>query len=161
MANYEVQIKLRTDGAYSNLYPTVPPAVSTQIRQNTNSISSLKAYQLKAKPNQQLYYNASGGGSAVDIANSMQNYSCVVATIKGADGTVMNTSLMYFGMYLGLTLLPNTAEGIASTWANNSTNYIVDVTKVSDDESKKGFVHIKNATTGALEGSLIALIGVI
>lgn len=157
MANYEVQIKLRTDGAYSNLYPTVPPAVSTQIRQNTNSISSLKAYQLKAKPNQQLYYNASGGGSAVDIANSMQNYSCVVATIKGADGTVMNTSLMYFG----LTLLPNTAEGIASTWANNSTNYIVDVTKVSDDETRRGFVRIENAKTGALEGSLIALIGVI
>lgn len=157
MANYEVQIKLRADGAYDNLYPTVPPAVSTQIRQNTNSISSLKAYQLKAKPNQQLYYNASGGGSAVDIVNSMKNYSCVVATIKGADGTVMNTSLMYFG----LTLLPNTAEGIASTWANNSTNYIVDVTKVSDDETKKGFVRIKNATTGALEGSLIALIGVI
>lgn len=157
MANYEVQIRLRTDGAYDNLYPTVPPAVSTQIRQNTHSISSLKAYQLKAKPNQQLYYNASGGGSNVNIINSMENYSCVVATIKGADGTVMNTSLMYFG----LTLLPNTAEGIASTWANNKTNYIVDVTKVSDDETSKGFVHIKNATTGALEGSLIALIGVI
>lgn len=157
MANYEVQIKLRTDGAYSNLYPTVPPAVSTQIRQNANSISNLKAYQLKAKPNQRLYYNASGGGSDVNIVNSMENYSCVVATIKGADGTVMNTSLMYFG----ITLLPNTAEGIASTWANNSTNYIVDVTKVSDDESKRGFVHIKNATTGASEGSLIALIGVI
>lgn len=157
MANYEVQIKLRTDGAYSNLYPTVPPAVSTQIRQNTNSISSLKAYQLKAKPNQQLYYNASGGGSAVDIANSMQNYSCVVATIKGADGTVMNTSLMYFG----LTLLPNTAEGIASTWASRLTDYIVSVTRVSDDETNRGFVRIKNAKTGALEGSLIALIGVI
>lgn len=157
MANYEVQIKLRTDGAYSNLYPTVPPAVSTQIRQNTNSISSLRAYQLKAKPNQQLYYNASGGGSAVDIANSMQNYSCVVATIKGADGTVMNTSLMYFG----LTLLPDTTEGIASTWASRLTDYIVSVTRVSDDETSRGFVRIENAKTGALEGSLIALIGVI
>lgn len=158
MANYEVQIKLRTDGAYSNLYPTVPPAVSTQIRQNANSISSLKAYQLKAKPNQQLYYNASGGGSTVTIEKSMANYGLVVATIKDDDNTIINTSPMYFGQRTGYA--GDVAEGIASTWASHSAKYIVDVVRETDT-SDAGHVTIINASTGASAGSLIALIGVI
>lgn len=158
MANYEVQIKLRADGAYDNLYPTVPPAVSTQIRQNANSISSLKAYQLKAKPNQQLYYNASGGGSTVTIEKSMANYSLAVATIKDDDNTIINTSPMYFGQKTGYA--GDVAEGIASTWASNSAKYIVDVVRETDT-SDAGHVTIINASTGASAGSLIALIGVI
>lgn len=158
MANYEVQIKLRADGAYDNLYPTVPPAVSTQIRQNANSISSLKACQLKAKPNQQLYYNASGGGSTVTIEKSMANYSLAVATIKDDDNTIINTSPMYFGQKTGYA--GDVAEGIASTWASNSAKYIVDVVRETDT-SDAGHVTIINASTGASAGSLIALIGVI
>lgn len=158
MANYEVQIKLRTDGAYDNLYPTVPPAVKVQITKNASNISNLKAYQLKAKPNQQLYYNASGGGSTVTIEKSMANYSLVVATIKDDDNTIINTSPMYFGQRTGYA--GDVAEGIASTWASNSAKYIVDVVRGSDT-SDAGRVTIINASTGASAGSLIALIGVI
>ena len=161
MANYEVQIKLRTDGAYDNLYPTVPPAVKVQITKNASGISNLKAYQLKAKPNQQLYYNASGGGSTVTIEKSMANYSLVVATIKDDDNTIINTSPMYFGQRTGYA--GDVAEGIASTWASNSAKYIVDVVRHTDtsDASDAGHVTIINASTGASAGSLIALIGVI
>lgn len=158
MANYEVQIKLRTDGAYNKLYPTVPPAVQVQITKNTSSISSLKAYQLKAKPNQQLYYNASGGGSTVTIEKSMANYSLVVATIKDDTGAIINTSPMYFGQRSGYA--GDVAEGIASAWASNSAKYVVDVVRETNT-SDAGHVTIRNAATGASAGSLIALIGVI
>lgn len=158
MANYEVQIKLRTDGAYSKLYPTVPPAVRVQIIKNTSNISSLKAYQLKAKPNQQLYYNASGGGSTVTIEKSMANYSLVVATIKDDTGAIINTSPMYFGQRSGYA--GDVAEGIASAWASRSAKYIVNVAREADT-SGAGHVTIEDAATGASAGSLIALIGVV
>lgn len=156
MANYEVQIKLREDGAYNkNLYPTVPPAVSGQITKNAQDINALKDKALTVTPNTRLYYNAAGGGSSVTIRGSgiMNNYSCVVATIKGADDTIMNTSPMYFH--------GNIAEGFASTWGSTSVGYAVHVNRFENDHDEAGIVVIRNASSGELGGSLIALIGVI
>lgn len=155
MANYEVQIKLRTDGAYSNLYPTVPPAVSGQITKNAQDIGVLKNKALPAKPNQRLYYNAAGGGSNVTTAApDLLKYSCIVATIKATDGTVMNTAPMYFN--------GNVANGFASEWGAASVKYIVRVYRHQPDTlGKTGDIAIFNATGSAPDGSLIALIGVI
>ena len=107
MANYEIQIKQRVNDDYKNLYPTVPPAVSEQITKNTQDISALKNKALPAKPNQKIYDNAAGGGSVVTIATTdLLKYSCVVATVKTTDGTIINTAPMYFN--------GNTAKGFAS-----------------------------------------------
>lgn len=155
MANYEVQIKLRTDGAYSNLYPTVPPAVSGQITKNAQDIGVLKNKALPAKPNQRLYYNAAGGGSNVTTtAPDLLKYSCIVATIKATDGTVMNTAPMYFN--------GNVANGFASEWGAASAKYVVRVDRHQPNTlGETGDIAIFNATGSASDGSLIALIGVI
>lgn len=155
MANYEVQIKLRTDVAYSNLYPTVPPAVSGQITKNAQDIGVLKNKALPAKPNQRLYYNAAGGGSNVAItAPDLLKYSCIVATIRATDGTVMNTAPMYFN--------GNVANGFASEWGAASVKYVVRVDRHQPNTlGETGDIAIFNATGSASDGSLIALIGVI
>lgn len=155
MANYEVQIKLRTDGAYSNLYPTVPPAVSEQITKNAQDISALKNKALLVKPNQRLYYNAAGGGSNVAVKTTdLLKYSCIIATIKATDGTVMNTALMYFN--------GNAAKGFASEWGAASVKCVVSVDRHQPNSlGETGDVAIFNATGSGAGGSLIALIGVI
>lgn len=155
MANYEVQIKLRTDGAYNNLYPTVPPAVSEQMTKNAQDISALKNKALPAKPNQRLYYNAAGGGSGVTVTTTdLLKYSCVVATIKATDGTVMNTAPMYFN--------GNVANGFASEWGAASVKCVVRVDRHQPNTlGETGDIAIFNATGSAPDCSLIALIGVI
>lgn len=155
MANYEVQIKLRADGAYSNLYPTVPPAVSEQIAKNAQDISALKNKALPAKPNQRLYYNAAGGGSAVSISTTdILKYSCVIATVKATDGTVMNTSPMYFN--------GNTARGFASEWGAASVKCVVNVTRQQPNSlGETGDINVWGPAGSGAGGSLIALIGVI
>ncbi len=155
MANYEVQIKLRTDGAYSNLYPTVPPAVSEQITKNAQDISTLKNKALPAKPNQRLYYNAAGGGSVVVLtAPDLLKYSCVVATVKTTDGTIINTAPMYFN--------GNTASGFASEWGAASVKCVVNVARHQPNTlGETGEISVFNATASGAGGSLIALIGVI
>lgn len=155
MANYEVQIKLRTDGAYSNLYPTVPPAVSGQITKNALDINALKSKALPAKPNQRLYYNTAGGGSNVPITTTdLLKYSCIIATIKATDGTVMNTAPMYFN--------GDAAQGFASEWGAASVKCVVHVTRHQPNTiGETGDVAIFNATGSSSAGSLIALIGVI
>lgn len=155
MANYEVQIKLRTDGAYSNLYPTVPPAVSEQITKNAQDISALKNKALPAKPNQRLYYNAAGGGDSVAVKTTdLLKYSCVVATVKATDGTVMNTAPMYFN--------GNTANGFASEWGAASVKCVVNVVRHQPNIlGETGDVSVFNSTASGAGGSLIALIGVI
>nr|DAO51850.1 MAG TPA: hypothetical protein [Bacteriophage sp.] len=155
MANYEVQIKLRTDGAYSNLYPTVPPAVSEQITKNAQDISTLKNKALPAKPNQRLYYNAAGGGSAVVLtAPDLLKYSCVVATVKTTDGTIINTAPMYFN--------GNTAKGFASEWGAASVKCVVNVVRHQPNNlGETGELNVWGSTGSGAGGSLIALIGVI
>lgn len=155
MANYEVQIKLRTDGAYSNLYPTVPPAVSGQITKNAQDIGVLKNKALPAKPNQRLYYNATGGGSTVSISTTdILKYSCVIATVKATDGTVMNTSPMYFN--------GNVAKGFASEWGAASVKCVVNVRRQQPNPlGETGDVNVWGPTGSGAGGSLIALIGVI
>lgn len=155
MANYEVQIKQRTNGAYNNLYPTVPPTVSEQITKNAQDISALKNKALQAKPNQQLYYNAAGGGSNVTISTTdLLKYSCVVATVKTTDGTVMNTAPMYFN--------GNTANGFASEWGAASVKCVVYVSRHQPNIlGETGDISVFNATASGAGGSLIALIGVI
>lgn len=155
MANYEVQIKLRTDGTYSNLYPTVPPAVSGQITKNAQDIGVLKNKALPAKPNQRLYYNATGGGSNVTVkATDLLKYSCIVATIKATDGTVMNTAPMYFN--------GNVANGFASEWGAASVKCVVNVRRQQPNPlGETGDVNVWGPTGSGAGGSLIALIGVI
>lgn len=155
MANYEVQIKLREDGAYSNLYPTVPPAVSEQITKNAQDINALKDKALPAEPNQRLYYNADGGEIPVSIKDTdLLKYSCVVATVKTTDGTIINTVPMYFN--------GNTAKGFASEWGATSIKCVVSVSRHQpDDTGETGLVGVFSPSGGGVYGSLIALIGVI
>lgn len=155
MANYEVQIKLRKDGAYSNLYPTVPPAVSGQITKNAQDIGVLKDKALPARPNQRLYYNATGGGSSVAVKTpDLLKYSCIVATIKATDGTVMNTAPMYFK--------GNVANGFASEWGAATAKCLVSVTRHQPNIlGETGEIAIFSTTGAASSSSIIALIGVI
>lgn len=155
MANYEVQIKQKTNGAYNNLYPIVPPTVSEQIAKNAQDISSLKNKALQAKPNRRLYYNAAGGGSNVSISTTeLLKYSCVVATVKTTDGTVMNTAPMYFN--------GNTANGFASEWGAASVKCVVNVTRQQPNYlGETGDISVWGPAGSGAGGSLIALIGVI
>ena len=158
MANYEIQIKQRVNAdneTYENLYPTVPPAVSEQITKNTQDISALKNKALPAKPNQKLYYNAAGGGSVVTIATTdLLKYSCVVATVKTTDGTIINTAPMYFN--------GNTAKGFASKYGSGSIECVVSVSRHQPDaHGETGLVQVLG-TNGSGQGyGTIALIGVI
>ena len=158
MANYEIQIKQRVNAdneTYENLYPTVPPAVSEQIRKNAQDISALKNKALPAKPNQKLYYNAAGGGIPAIIKNTdLLKYSCVVATVKTTDGTIINTAPMYFN--------GNTAKGFASKYGSGSIECVVNVSRHQpDDTGEIGLVGVFPPSGGGVYGSLIALIGVI
>ena len=158
MANYEIQIKQRVNAdneTYENLYPTVPPAVSEQITKNAQDISALKNKALPAKPNQNIYSNAAGGGSVVTIATTdLLKYSCVVATVNTTDGTIINTAPMYFN--------GNTAKGFASEWGNNSITCVVSVSRHQLDAlGETGLVRVLG-TNGSGQGyGTIALIGVI
>ena len=158
MANYEIQIKQRVNAdneTYENLYPTVPPAVSEQIRKNAQDISALKNKALQAKPNQKLYYNAAGGENPASIKNTdLLKYSCVVATVKTTDGKIINTAPMYFN--------GNTANGFASEWGNNSITCVVSVSRHQPDAyGETGLVNVLG-TNGSGQGyGTIALIGVI
>ena len=158
MANYEIQIKHRVNAdneTYENLYPTVPPAVSEQITKNTQDISALKNKALQAKPNQKIYDNAAGGGSVVTIATTdLLKYSCVVATVKTTDGTIINTAPMYFN--------GNTAKGFASKYGSGSIECVVNVYRHQPDvHGETGYVDVLGPSGGGPGGSLIALIGVI
>lgn len=158
MANYEIQIKRRIIDdyeTYDNLYPTVPPAVSEQIRKNAQDISALKNKALPAKPNQKIYDNAAGGGSAVMIATTdLLKYSCVVATVKTTDGTTINTAPMYFN--------GNTAKGFASEWGATSIKCVVNVVRHQPNSAgETGSVAVLGPSGSGAGGSLIALIGVI
>lgn len=158
MANYEIQIKQRVNAdneTYENLYPTVPPAVSEQIRKNAHDISALKTKALKVKPNQKLYYNAAGGEIPVIIRDTdLLKYSCIVATVKTTDGTIINTAPMYFN--------GNTAKGFASEWGATSIKCVVSVSRHQlDSAGETGSVAVLGPSGGGLGGSLIALIGVI
>ena len=158
MANYEIQIKQRVNAdneTYENLYPTVPPAVSEQIRKNAHDISALKTKALKVKPNQKIYYNAAGGEIPVKIKDTdLLKYSCVVATVKTTDGTIINTAPMYFN--------GNTAKGFASEWGAGSIKCVVDVYRHQPDvHGETGYVDVLGPSGGGPGGSLIALIGVI
>ena len=158
MANYEIQIKQRVNAdneTYENLYPTVPPAVSGQITKNAQDISALKNKALQAKPNQKLYYNASGGENPASIKDTdLLKYSCVVATVKTTDGKIINTVPMYFN--------GNTAKGFASEWRNNSITCTVIVSRHQPDAyGETGLVEVLG-TNGSGQGyGTIALIGVI
>ena len=158
MANYEIQIKQRINAdneTYENLYPTVPPAVSEQITKNAQDISALKNKALQAKPNQKIYYNAAGGEIPVTIKDTdLLKYSCVVATVKTADGKIINTVPMYFN--------GNTANGFASEWGDTSIKCVVNVSRRQpDDTGATGLVGVFPPSGGGVYGSLIALIGVI
>ena len=158
MANYEIQIKRRIIDdyeTYDNLYPTVPPAVSEQIRKNAQDISALKNKALPAKPNQKIYDNAAGGKIPVIIKDAdLLKYSCVVATVKTTDGKIINTAPMYFN--------GNTANGFASEWGNSSITCVVSVSRHQpDDTGETGLVGVFPPSGGGVYGSLIALIGVI
>lgn len=158
MANYEIQIKRRIIDdyeTYENLYPTVPPAVSEQIRKNAQDIRTLKNTALPAKPNQKLYYNAAGGEIPVIIRDTdLLKYSCIVATVKTTDGTIINTAPMYFN--------GNTAKGFASEWGATSIKCVVSVSRHQlDPHGETGQVNVLAPSGGGLGGSLIALIGVI
>ena len=158
MANYEIQIKQRVNAdneTYENLYPTVPPAVSEQIRKNAQDISALKNKALQAKPNQKIYYNAAGGEIPVTIKDTdLLKYSCVVATAKTTDGKIINTVPMYFN--------GNTANGFASEWGDTSIKCVVNVSRRQpDDTGATGLVGVFPPSGGGVYGSLIALIGVI
>lgn len=158
MANYEIQIKQRVNAdneTYENLYPTVPPAVSEQIRKNAHDISALKTKALKVKPNQKLYYNAAGGEIPVTIKDSdLLKYSCVVATVKTTDGKIINTVPMYFN--------GNTANGFASEWGATSIKCVVNVVRHQPDSAgETGSVAVLGPSGSGAGGSLIALIGVI
>lgn len=158
MANYEIQIKQRVNAdneTYENLYPTVPPAVSEQIRKNAQDISALKNKALPAKPNQKIYDNAAGGKIPVIIKDTdLLKYSCVVATVKTTDGKIINTAPMYFN--------GNTANGFASEWGNSSITCVVSVSRHQpDDTGETGLVGVFPPSGGGVYGSLIALIGVI
>ena len=156
MANYEIQIKQRVNDDYNNLYPTVPPAVSEQITKNAQDISALKNKALQVKPNQNIYRNAAGGGSVVEIATTdLLKYSCVVATVKTTDGTITNTAPMYFN--------GNTAKGFASKYGSGSIECVVNVYRQQPDVTtgKTGYVDVLGPSGGGPGGSLIALIGVI
>lgn len=158
MANYEIQIKQRVNAdneTYENLYPTVPPAVSEQITKNAQDISALKNKALPAKPNQNIYRNAAGGGDVVTIATTdLLKYSCVVATVKTTDGTTINTAPMYFN--------GNTAKGFASEWGAGSIKCVVNVYRHQPDVSgETGYVAVLGPSGSGAGGSLIALIGVI
>ena len=158
MANYEIQIKHRIiddNETYENLYPTVPPAVSEQIRKNAHDISALKTKALKVKPNQKIYYNADGGKIPVTIKDTdLLKYSCVVATVKTTDGKIINTVPMYFN--------GNTANGFASEWGDTSIKCVVNVSRRQpDDTGATGLVGVFPPSGGGVYGSLIALIGVI
>ena len=158
MANYEIQIKQRINAdneTYENLYPTVPPAVSEQIRKNAQDISALKNKALQAKPNQKIYDNAAGGGSVVTIATTdLLKYSCVVATVKTTDGTIINTAPMYFN--------GNTAKGFASEWGNNSITCTVIVSRHQPDaHGETGSVEVLGINGSGQGYGTIALIGVI
>ena len=158
MANYEIQIKQRVNAdneTYENLYPTVPPAVSEQIIKNAQDISALKNKALQVKPNQNLYYNASGGENPASIKDTdLLKYSCVVATVKTTDGKIINTVPMYFN--------GNTAKGFASEWGNNSITCTVIVSRHQPDaHGETGLVEVLG-TNGSGQGyGTIALIGVI
>lgn len=158
MANYEIQIKQRVNAdneTYENLYPTVPPAVSAQITKNAQDISALKNKALQVKPNQKIYYNAGGGKIPVIIKDTdLLKYSCVVATVKTTDGTIINTAPMYFN--------GNTAKGFASEWGATSIKCVVSVSRHQlDPHGETGQVNVLAPSGGGLGGSLIALIGVI
>ena len=158
MENYEIQIKRRIIDdyeTYDNLYPTVPPAVSEQIRKNAQDISALKNKALPAKPNQKIYDNAAGGKIPVIIKDTdLLKYSCVVATVKTTDGKIINTAPMYFN--------GNTANGFASEWGNRSITCVVSVSRHQPDvHGETGLVHVLG-TNGSGQGyGTIALIGVI
>lgn len=155
MANYEIQIKQRVNDDYKNLYPTVPPAVSAQITKNAQDISALKNKALQVKPNQKIYDNADGGKIPVIIKDTdLLKYSCVVATVKTTDGTIINTAPMYFN--------GNTAKGFASEWGATSIKCVVSVSRHQpDDTGETGRVGVFPPSGGGVYGSLIALIGVI
>ena len=158
MANYEIQIKHRIiddNETYENLYPTVPPAVSEQIRKNAHDISALKTKALKVKPNQNLYYNAAGGENPASIKDTdLLKYSCVVATVKTTDGKIINTAPMYFN--------GNTANGFASEWGNNSITCVVSVSRHQPDaHGETGLVQVLGINGSGQGYGTIALIGVI
>lgn len=158
MANYEIQIKHRIiddNETYDNLYPTVPPAVSEQIRKNTQDISALKNKALPAKPNYKIYDNAAGGEIPVIIRDTdLLKYSCVVATVKTTDGTIINTAPMYFN--------GNTAKGFASEYGSGSIKCVVSVSRHQPDaHGETGIVGVFPPSGGGVYGSLIALTGVI
>ena len=158
MANYEIQIKQRVNAdneTYENLYPTVPPAVSEQIRKNTQDIRTLKNTALPAKPNYKIYKNTSGNENPASIKDTdLLKYSCVVATVKTTDGTIINTAPMYFN--------GNTAKGFASELGNNSITCTVIVSRHQPDaHGETGLVTVLG-TNGSGQGyGTIALIGVI
>ena len=158
MANYEIQIKQRINAdneTYENLYPTVPPAVSEQITKNTQDIRTLKNTALPAKPNYKIYKNTSGNENPASIKDTdLLKYSCVVATVKTTDGTIINTAPMYFN--------GNTAKGFASEWGHGSIKCVVNVSRHQpDDTGATGLVGVFPPSGGGVYGSLIALIGVI
>ena len=158
MANYEIQIKRRIIDdyeTYDNLYPTVPPAVSEQIRKNAQDISALKNKALQVKPNQNLYYDADGGKIPVKIKDTdLLKYSCVVATVKTTDGKIINTAPMYFN--------GNTAKGFASEWGNNSITCTVIVSRHQPDaHGEAGRVEVLGINGSGQGYGTIALIGVI
>lgn len=158
MANYEIQIKQRVNAdneTYENLYPTVPPAVSEQIRKNAQDIRTLKNTALPAKPNYKIYKNTSGNENPASIKDTdLLKYSCVVATVKTTDGKIINTVPMYFN--------GNTAKGFASEWGNNSITCVVSVSRHQPDaHGETGLVEVLG-TNGSGQGyGTIALIGVI
>ena len=158
MANYEIQIKQRVNAdneTYDNLYPTVPPAVSEQIRKNAQDISALKNKALPAKPNQKIYKNTSGNENPASIKDTdLLKYSCVVATVKTTDGTIINTAPMYFN--------GNTAKGFASKYGSSSIECVVSVSRHQPDaHGETGLVEVLG-TNGSGQGyGTIALIGVI
>ena len=110
---------------------------------------------MPAKPNQKLYYNAAGGGIPAIIKDTdLLKYSCVVATVKTTDGTIINTAPMYFN--------GNTAKGFASKYGSGSIECVVNVSRHQpDDTGETGLVGVFPPSGGGVYGSLIALIGVI
>ena len=158
MANYEIQIKQRVNAdneTYENLYPTVPPAVSAQITKNTQDIRTLKNTALPAKPNYKIYKNTSGDENPAIIKDTdLLKYSCVVATVKTTDGTIINTAPMYFN--------GDTAKGFASEYGSGSIECVVNVSRHQPDvHGETGRVNVLKIGGSSQGYGTIALIGVI
>ena len=101
------------------------------------------------------YITTSQSGSVVTIATTdLLKYSCVVATVKTTDGTIINTAPMYFN--------GNTAKGFASKYGSGSIECVVNVYRHQPDvHGETGYVDVLGPSGGGPGGSLIALIGVI